>query len=233
MYQFETDKFHGPLDLLLNLIEREKLDITEISLAKITDHFLAELSQLKLAEEEMAEFLLVASKLLYLKSKELLPSIENEEGEEEIEDLERSLIEYKKYREAAEKFKEILAEDKRAYNRRGREARQQHFLPPENLKITELYRIFASVMAKGREPEEGTVTAEVKYTIAEKTDLIRTRLASDKQVTLLGLIRGALDRMEKIVTFLALLEMIKKREVLIRQDNNFSDIIIRPMRIKA
>lgn len=227
MYRVETEKFQGPLDLLLNLIEREKLDITEISLAKITDHFLAELANLKLAEEEMAEFLLVASKLLYLKSKELLPSIENEEGEEEIEDLERSLIEYKKYRLVAEQFKEILSQEKRAYNRRGHEARQKHFMPPENLQTKDLYRIFSLIMAREKEPETKTINTEIKYTIEEKTDLIKARLLINKQVSLLGLIKDALDRMEKIVTFLALLEMIKKKEVTIRQNNNFSDIIIK------
>jgi segregation and condensation protein A len=88
MLEVKTEKFEGPLDLLLNLIEKEKLDITQISLAKITDSYLKEISEMERSGEEMAEFLVIAAKLLYIKSRELLPGVATEDEEQEIIDLE-------------------------------------------------------------------------------------------------------------------------------------------------
>ncbi len=95
------------LDLLLSLIENQKLDINQLSISTVTDQYLAIIAELDQSSEEIADFLVIASKLLYIKSKALLPTIPSEE-EDEIEDLEKQLVEYKKYKEAAEEFDKIL-----------------------------------------------------------------------------------------------------------------------------
>jgi len=109
-----TKQFEGPLDLLLNLIEKEKLNICQISLAKITNTYLEEIQKIDASSENLADFLIVASKLLYLKSRAILPVLSPEE-EEEIEDLEAQLKEYKKFKELSNQFSEILGKNQRSF----------------------------------------------------------------------------------------------------------------------
>lgn len=224
MYKIETEKFSGPLDLLLNLIEQEKLDITEISLAKITDSFLAEIAKIQMPEGEMADFLIIASKLLYLKSKELLPSIEDSEKEEEILELETALKDYQKFRQAAEEFKKILAGDRRSFARKQKNDKTVYFLPPDNINHEALMKIFQSIIVE-TDKEPDVLDTEVKYTIEDKIIAIKNKIEKGK-TSLSSLFTANSEKIEKIVTFIALLELIKKREVTVRQKSNFSDIII-------
>ena len=97
MYAVKIEHFEGPFDLLLQLIEGEKLDITQISLGKITDEYLEHLNDLDARSHDVAEFLVIASRLIYIKSKAIIPTLPTAEEEEEIEDLENKLREYKKF----------------------------------------------------------------------------------------------------------------------------------------
>ncbi len=225
MYTVELEKFEGPLDLLLQLIEGEKLDICEVSLSKITDTYLAEIEKIKKTDDEISEFVVIAAKLLYIKSKQLLPSARNEEDEKEIAELEASLIEYQKYKEAAETFKNILGQNERSFSRRVKLQPMVSFLPPRELDGDILRQIFLDIMAQLKEkPEEKTVE-RVKVSIEDKKQAVLSRLGKGR-VSFKSLFAKETTKTEVIVTFLAILEMIKQKEIKVKQDKNFADFII-------
>jgi len=132
--------FEGPLDLLLDLIERQKLKITEVSLAEVADQFLAYLEKADNIElGQLADFLAVASKLILIKSKALLPMLElTEEEEEDIEELKWRLEEYKKFKKAAAKIGAIDREGKMFYSRQSYSGTEIAFLPPKDPRIFRL-----------------------------------------------------------------------------------------------
>lgn len=226
MYQVTLDKFEGPLDLLLQLIEKEKLDICQISLAKITDAYVSQISKLNLSGDEMAEFLLIAAKLLYLKSKELLPNAETEEEETEIADLEARLIEYQKYKEAAKKLGEILESGNRSFARKAKNEQTVTFLPPKDLSHTKLFAIFEEVISKLPEEKETEVIQQVKVSLEERRDIILKKIKTQKKISFKHLLVETKTKTEVIVTFLAILEMIKQKEIKVSQNNNFADFTI-------
>src|SRR3989338_8740737 len=115
MYQVSSEKFNGPLDLLLRLIEEQKMTITEISIAKVTDEYLQELEKIQDQDpEELSDFLVLAARLLYLKSKVLLPYLAEEE---EVDDLEKQLKLYKEFVEASKKIAAMIKEQRFAFSR--------------------------------------------------------------------------------------------------------------------
>jgi segregation and condensation protein A len=225
MIEVETEKFKGPLDLLLELIENEKLDICQISLATITDKYLSEISKIERDGSEMAEFLVVAAKLLYIKSKQLLPSLETAEEEEEIAELEARLAEYQRYKRAAERLSEILDEGGRGFRRKAKNERIITFLPPENLTKGNLFAIFEEIFKEmPSEPEK--VIETKKISLEEKRDDILKQIKSKKKISFSGILKQAGSKMEVIVTFLAILEMIKQSEIKVSQTKNFADFKI-------
>src|SRR3989344_3233666 len=132
-YVVKLQQFEGPLALLLELIEDEKLKITEISLAKVTDQYL--------------EYLVVASRLILIKSRAILPTLElNEEEEDSIKDLEWRLEEYKRFREASKVLAELFAKKTYAYSRELYKGMTTAFCPPENLMPDDLCRAFQKIL---------------------------------------------------------------------------------------
>lgn len=227
MFKVESGKFEGPLNLLLQLIEKEKLDICEISLAKITDGYLSRVSEIEGSGEEMAEFLLIAAKLLYIKSKQLLPNSATDEEEEEIADLEARLLEYQKYKEAAKNLEEILAKGNRGFRRQAKNEQIINFMPPKGLDSTKLYAIFQEAINKAKdEAQEEEVLETPKVSIEEKRDNIRQIIKKSKKVSFKTILFNAKSKVEVIVSFLAILEMIKQKEIKVTQDNNFADFMI-------
>jgi segregation and condensation protein A len=225
MLQVETEKFSGPLDLLLQLIEKEKLDICQISLAHITDSYLSEIAKMEKAGDEMAEFLIIAAKLLYIKSKQLLPDLKTAEEEAEIADLESRLAEYQRYKEAAGKLSEILAEGNRSYTRKAKNEKIITFLPPEKLSKDKLFAIFEEVLKKlPEEPQE--VIQTTKITLEEKREHILKSIRQKKKISFRELLAGSKNKMEVIVSFLAILEMIKQKEIKVDQTKNFADFVV-------
>lgn len=239
MIEVKTEKFSGPLGLLLTLIESEELDITEISLAKIADEYLAYIRSVKdIDSEEMADFLVVAAKLLYIKSKALLPYLYSEEDEAETNDLERQLRMYKEFIVASQKVKDIIALGQRLYvpplNANTRLSRRQAFnlpafSPPTKLSVKMLYEKYLLLLAailQAKTKPLPEVALEAQVNIEEKIDFIKQLLSNKIKVSFTKLLAKATTRTEVIVSFLALLELAKQRELVFEQAELFSEIHI-------
>lgn len=146
MYKIKLEQFEGPLDLLLRLIEQQKFDITRVSLSQVTDQFIEYLDQTEdLSLDELVDFLVVAVKLLLIKSKALLPSL-NPEEEEEIQKLEDQLKIYKEYFEASKKIDEIILKKNFSFIREKSLKIIPIFCPPKNLNKNILAEIFTEIL---------------------------------------------------------------------------------------
>jgi len=226
MKTIKTKQFEGPLDLLLNLIEKEKLDICRISLAKITNEYLVEIQKIDETSENMADFLIVASKLLYLKSKAVLPVLANEEEEGEIRDLEEQLREYKKYKEASKKFENILNKNMRSFESNVLIQNHDLFLPPENVDMRTLMNILQDVMSRVEKDETVERTVETKITLEEKLSHLQKLMSKNKKFSFHTILKSAKTKGEVVVTFLALLELIKRKMATVSQKKNFGDLVV-------
>ncbi len=236
---FTTEKFSGPLGILLSLIESEEMDITEIALAKIADEYVAYVRANKgIDPEELADFLVIAAKLLFIKSKALLPYLYTGEEEEEINDLERQLKMYKEFVAAAVKVKELVLTNRRLFlppltkNRRTG-FNLPVFSPPSKVNSALLHDRFAALLeniekqlAKQREEVLPEKTLEPKINIDDKIASIREMLLSRIKINFSKLLASATTRTEVIVSFLAILELAKQKELFFEQDELFSEIHI-------
>jgi len=235
MIDFTTEKFSGPLGLLLSLIESEEMDITEIALAKIADEYVFYIrSATNIDPEEMADFLVVAAKLLFIKSKALLPYLYTKEDEEEVNDLERQLRMYKEFVAASEKIKITLAAKRFGFlpplikNRR-----QQFNLPvftaplkvnPEALR--EVLNNLLTALVKKVEEKLPEARLEPKINIEDRIASIKEMLFQKAKVNFSKLLADSKTKTELIVNFLAVLELAKQRELNFEQDELFSEIHI-------
>jgi segregation and condensation protein A len=230
-YQVTLPVFEGPLDLLLHLIEREELDITEVSLAQVTNQYLDYIARLSERDpDSLADFLVVAAKLLLIKSRVLLPkppaAILSEE-EDVGEDLIRQLIEYKKFKEAARWLGEVEALGLSSFVRMAGAPPVERVIDLDDVTLDDLMaavRMALSIQVPAS--PLGTAVPPVVITIAQQMDLIERRTMHGRQVSFRRLLERATTRLEVIVTLLALLEMVKQLRVTIRQTQLFSDIVI-------
>lgn len=233
MYTVKLKTFQGPLDLLLQLTEEKKLDITEISLAGVTDQYLAYLKNLEnIPLEELANFLVVASRLILIKSRMLLPALElTEEEEEDIEALTRQLEEYKKFKSLAKKIEELIKNKNIAYSREKYRGLKTIFYPPKNFKLEGLKIAFKKVMGEiafwKKLPEE---SIKLKISIEEKIKKIQEELSRRVKTTFYDMIKKSGSKLDVIVSFLALLELIKRKVLSVDQKNLLGEIIIKRTR---
>jgi segregation and condensation protein A len=231
LYQVELPVFEGPLDLLLHLIEREELDITQVSLAQITNQYLEYLAQLSERDpDSLADFLVIAAKLLLIKSRVLLPqppAPPATDDEDVGEDLVRQLIEYKRFKEAARWLRELDDLGLRSYIRL---AGTPSLDPTVDLGDVTLDDLLAAVREaltiKPPAPSVDNSVTPITITIAHQIDVIERATAGGRPASFRGLLKQATTRLEIIVTLLALLEMIKQLRVAIQQDRLFGDIRI-------
>lgn len=224
---------------MLNLIESEEMDITEIALAKIADEYVAYVrANQGIDPEELADFLVIAAKLLFIKSKALLPYLYAGEEEEEINDLERQLKMYKEFVEASKKVKELVLSDRRLFlppltkNRRSG-LNIPVFCPPAKLNAALLHERFlmlldslAEELAKRQEEKLPEKILEPKINIDEKIASIKDMLLNKLKVNFSRLLASASTKTEVIVSFLAVLELAKQKELFFEQDELFSEIHI-------
>jgi len=230
MHQIQLEQFEGPLDLLLQLIEKNKLEITEISLAKITDQYLSYIDQAdNLASTEIADFLLIASKLIYLKSKYLLPDF-NLEDEDEAGDLEQQLKIYRQYYEASKYINKLfLNKQSFSYNRINpyKLPIEQAFRVPDNATKQSLAQIFREVLDRIKSivnlPKAVLIRA---ISIGEKIKDIKELIKRSNKFNFKALLKNKHDKTEIVVNFLAMLELIKQREIVVHQECLFSDLNI-------
>jgi len=228
MLDVKLEKFEGPLDLLLELIEKEKLDITEISLSRVTDQYLEKINSLDPKAYDIAEFMVIAARLIYLKSKALLPTLETEEEERELEDLKKRLEIYKKYKEAAKEFGNILEKNQRSFPSKKPKLNISNFTPPKGVELSDLWSTFQKLLVDMPEElarEEIELPSE-KITVEEKLAHLHGAFKSKRKQSFRQLITNSNSKIEAIITFLAVLEMVKCRKISFNQSNNFKDILL-------
>jgi segregation and condensation protein A len=234
VYRVELPDFEGPLALLLSLIEREELDITKISLAHVTDQFLAYLEILKAVNpDELTDFLVVAAKLILIKSEMLLPrppaSIIEEKEEDVGDELARQLLVYKQFKEIAGQLQNIEAGGKRSFVRVAPlTLKIEPKLAPGAISLAELLQAARDVFAiKPPDPAVDEVISRQVVTIGQQMAHIRQKISANQRVSFEGLLRDGRSRIEVIVTLLAVLELIKRRVIKVEQSDLFGDIFIR------
>lgn len=230
-YQIDTPVYQGPLDLLLQLIESAELDITTLSLAQVTDQYLKHLENLQdLPPDEISAFLVIAAKLIQIKSEALLPHQRDQsEDEEDIgNDLARQLIAYKRYKQIAD----LLADRKdKGYQTFIRLSSTQ-VVVKENLDlgdfgIKELYQLASTIFQKEISKQSiNTVVERPKVTIKDKIDQITKHFQVSDRLTFKEILGSNYSKLDIVITFLALLELVKGSFVKVVQVNLFEDIEI-------
>ncbi len=229
-YHIQLEQFEGPLPLLLSLIEREKLDITRLSLAKVADQYLDYVSREEhITLENLARFLSIAARLILIKSKALLPTLTfTDEEEDEIGDLEEELRRYKRFKEAAMRLGMLISEGHTIVTRESSLESVSIFLPPKNLTREDLANYFRSVLGNlpSMEILEEKRVAEI-VTLEEKITLLQESIRDRVQKSFSEIVSLATDRVHIIVSFLALLELVKQRVIHAQQGELFGDIHFR------
>jgi segregation and condensation protein A len=230
-YRVSLPEFYGPLDLLLALIEREELEITEISLAQITDQYLAYVTALKeVTPDNLTDFLVVASRLILLKSQMLLPQPPPglmEEEEAETDDLVQQLRAYKRFKELAQALYALERAGGHSFVRLAPPPKIEARLKPGEANLPDLLAAARRALAiKPAQPAVDAVVSPQVITIGQQIRLIRQRLRDCPQLQFEVLLTEALSRVEVIVTFLAILELLKHRLIDIRQPSHFGSITI-------
>jgi segregation and condensation protein A len=231
-YKVELPAFQGPLDLLLGLIEQEELDITKISLAQVTDQYLAYLDILTETDpDELTDFLVIAAKLIYIKSSVLLPkpppSVADETEEDVGDELARQLLLYKHFKEIAAQLNDIQETGHRSFIRLVPPPKVESRLMPGEVSLAELLQAARSAFAvKPPDPVVDEVVSRVIVTIGQQMAHIRQELMAHPEVSFRDLLSRRRNRVEVIVTLLAVLELIKRRVIMARQTDRFGEIII-------
>jgi len=215
------------MELLLELIEKEKLNITELSLAKVAGEYLEHIKNNEnIRLDHLADFLSVASRLILIKSRALLPMLKfTEEEEKEIQDLTHQLAEYKKFKEASIKLGSLARLGKIIFSKEGFSGVKSIFYPPENINAYDLKKYFLEILAEipvfeklHEEIVDEVVTLEERISDLEQT--LRSRI----ETSFSELVEGAESKVDVIISFLAMLEMIKQRIVDVEQKGLFDDI---------
>ena len=235
-YEVHLKEFDGPLDLLLHLIEQAKVDIKDIFISEITNQYLSLMEELdELDMDTASEFLTMAATLVYIKSRSLLPKPPKEAEEEE--ELVRQLKEYKLFKQAGEKLNELSSGMRGVFSR----LPEEFALPPQEYELEqataeELFAAFMDVLNR-EEPESSIpeiakkVDAD-KYTVRTQLVKIRAKLKEGASVTFEELFEATSVKLEKIVTFMALLEMIARQEILLKQSTPYGRITITAYNLK-
>ncbi|MDO9545127.1 MAG: segregation/condensation protein A [Pelolinea sp.] len=228
-YQISTDVYEGPLDILLHLIESAELDITKLSLAKVTDQYLNHLRNLTDQDPvEVSAFLVIAAKLVFIKSSILLPSPKDmdDESEEDIgNQLARQLIEYKKFKIAANWLKERNEKGLRSYYRVSAPPLVIEHLDISDIGMYDLIDILVETYFKNEhETPMSDVVAISALTLKTRIDEIKTILRKQSKVNFSNFLSKDVSRLDVVVTFLALLELVKNHAIIAAQESLFSDI---------
>jgi segregation and condensation protein A len=233
-YKVKLEIFEGPLDLLLFLIKRDEIDIYDISIERITGQYLEYLQAFKELNIDLAgEFVVMAANLIYLKSRSLLPADQQppEEDAEEDEprwDLIRQLIEYKKFKEAAAQLHARELEQERIFTRDGGTAAAVVEAPLAlgEVGIFQLINAFQNVIKRVEVREDLREIFGEHFTVSDKIDTILQRIAGGARLRFSDLFGAIASRVEIVVTFLALLELIRLKQVRANQANPFDEIEI-------
>ncbi len=233
MYKIKLDQFEGPLDLLLFFIKRDELNIYDIPISRITKEFLEYVNLIKLMDLEVAgDFILMASTLMHIKVRMLLPREIDEKGEEidPRADLIRALLEYKKYKEVAEDLT-FFESQQRKLSYRGNYTEDAAQAPPEydvllkNISIYDLAKAFKKAIEGIKEVPVHEVK-KINISIEEMINYILDRLKQMSELHFLSLVHGMKEKIRVVLTFIAILELVKMQRIGIKESNAFNDFVI-------
>ena len=237
-YEVVLEDFQGPLDLLLHLIKEKEMDLETLEVSVITDQYLAYIDQMDAQQlETMSEYLVMAAQLIEMKSKMLLPAqkvkLEDDYQEDPREQLIKRLIEYKKYKDVLDEFKEKY--EQRQYIHTKAPAFMDEYvidtteMIPDNLEVYDLMRAMQKMFQRKAllAPLESKI-ARVEISIDERSDQIRQyfRIHKNQRVKLEDLFEEP-TKIFFVITFLSVLVLVNKNELVIEQDGNFEDIYLK------
>jgi segregation and condensation protein A len=235
-YKVRLDVFEGPLDLLLYLIKRDELDIYDISIERITKQYLEYLDAFRLLNIDLAgEFIVMAANLLYIKSRTLLP-VDLQMAEEDADEddprweLIRQLIEYKKFKEAANHLRECEAAQENLFARIPAAPELEPDganLLVEEVGIFDLIRAFQNILKRRTAVQEDLREIfEENFTVSDKIDHVLRLIGAGVSLRFEEMFPERATRTEIVVTFLAMLELIRMKQLCVRQDLQFGEIWI-------
>jgi segregation and condensation protein A len=236
-YKVQFEVFEGPLDLLLYLIKKEEVDIYEVNLTKLATQFIEYVDLMRQFDLEVAgEFLVMASTLMYIKSKELLPvdqqavvEGEEDEGEDPRWELIRQLVEYKKFKDAAAQLQILEERQENIFPRIAPklEFHTENELPKLEVGIFDLLNAVNGILKRFADKQAATREIyEDKWTVSEKIEFVREQIATRGTVKFSDLFEKAANRAEVVCTFLALLELIRLKQLACVQPEPFAEIEI-------
>lgn len=232
-YEVNINEFNGPLDLLLHLIKKSNIDIYDISLEEITNQYMEYINKMEELNLDVAsEYLVMASELLEYKSRSLLPKKELEEDvyeEDPKEELIKKLIDYKKYKEVTETFKELENIRSDIYTKVPSNTNEysEGIKNSDEITLNDLIDAFKNFMSrKQNEKPLNTKITKKELSLSDRITSIRSIIKEKKQINFFELF-DVYSKDYIIITFLSVLELSKNKEIIITQDNNFDNIIIK------
>ena len=233
MYKIKLDQFEGPLDLLLFFIKRDELNIYDIPISKITKEFLEYVNLIKILDLETAgDFILMASTLMHIKVRMLLPKEIDEKGDEidPRADLVKALLEYKRYKEMSEELA-FFESSQRKINYRGNFSADFKVEIPDydillkNVTVFDLAKAFKKAI-EGIKPVVFHEVQKINITIDDQINYIFDKLHEYTELHFLKLVEGMTEKIRIVITFIALLELTKAGRIGIKESSNFNDFII-------
>ncbi len=232
-YKVRLDVFEGPLDLLLYLIRRDEVDIYDIPIERITREYMEYLNLMRMLDLNIAgEFIVMASTLMMIKSRMLLPvedrASEDEEEEEDPRwDLVRQLVEYKKFKDAALHLQELEESREHVYGPTGSgvETGKHKEKALQDVSIFDLIAAFNDALQSIPQEDLTEIFTE-EYTVGDKIDDILHVIQNRDRVSVTGLFADMRSRQEVVCTFLAVLELIRLRQAQVKQDQTFGEIVL-------
>lgn len=233
MYKIRLEHFEGPLDLLLFFIKRDELNIYDIPISKITKEFLEYVNYIRMLDLETAgEFILMASTLMHIKVRMLLPREVDEKGEEidPRADLVKALLEYKRYKEVSEDLA-FFESNQRKISFRGNfsadpiETPNEYGILLKNITVYDIARAFKKVI-EGIKPEPVHQIRKINITIEEQINFIMSKIDEYTNLHFLTLVYGMKEKIRVVITFVAILELVKMQRIGLKESTNFNDFVI-------
>ncbi len=227
--ELKLENFEGPLDLLLHLVKEAKIEIKDIFISQVTDQFLVYMNQLSSIDVDKAsEYMAIAATLMEIKSHSLLPVMEEEEADVSPEqEFIRNLEEYKKFKEISQKLKDIETVD-RLYKPEDNSNKNVRFVA-KDMSLDNLLDAFAKLLHKvgQKGADDGAKHIERdQFNVQDKIIFIQDALNKNQKITFSSLFDESVTKMEVVVTFSALLELLKFQYIFVSQSDSFEEIYI-------
>jgi segregation and condensation protein A len=238
MYRIKLDVFEGPLDLLLHLVKKNEVEVSDVPTAAITEQYLGYLDMMEQLQLDVAgEYLVMAATLLLIKSRTLLPPSDEDVEEEELDpraNLVRQLLEYQRYREAALELSERPLLNRDVFPRPVLDADSEELAelkvdegPPRvRATVWDLFEAFRRILQKAKEDEEVHEVEIERVSLRDRARLLLNTLQTARCIDFESLFADGATRLEIVVTFLALLELVRLRAVTATQEERFGRIVI-------